>query len=123
MSGSSRAGKVLSHCVVTMDSGISIAWATNPDGSYPGTKYHAREEEAFQKTIDVQTPAIEALFDELEQSGWRFTVPGDELFHDASQHAVSDGSPIIELSLLSEPALSDDEINKLIGTIAQLLEQ
>ena len=56
MSGSSRAGSVLSRCVVTMDSGLSIAWATNPDGSYPGTEYHAREEKEFQKKIDKKHP-------------------------------------------------------------------
>ena len=58
MSGSSRAGRVLSRCVVTMDSGINIAWAMNPDGSYPGTEYHASEEEGFKKTIDKHTPEI-----------------------------------------------------------------
>jgi len=121
MSGSSRAGRVLSRCAITMDAGIRISWATNPDGSYPGTEYHAREEDAFQKTIDNNTPAIEALFDEMVQSGRSFTLTSDESFHDKSQHAESQGYIIVGLSLLSEPELSEDEITQLVEKIAHLL--
>ena len=123
MSGSSRAVRVLSRCVVTMDAGIRISWATNPDGSYPGTEYHAREEDAFQKTIDKNVPAIEALFDEMAQSGWSFTLTSDESFHDKSQHAESHGHTIVELSLLPEPELTEDEFTQLVEKIAHLLGQ
>ncbi len=123
MSGSSRAAKVLSRCVVTMDAGMNISWATNPDGSYPGTEYHAREEETFQKNIDKSIPEIESLFDEMEKSGCCFTLTSDELFHENSQHAVSHGIPIVELSLLSNPKLSENEFTHLVGKVAQLLGQ
>lgn len=59
----------------------------------------------------------------MAESGWRFTATSDASFHDGSQRAVSDGCPIVELSLLSEPALTGKEIKQLVGQVAQILEQ
>ena len=45
MSGSSRASHTFSRCVVTLDAGISISWAADPDGSYEHGQRHHQEEE------------------------------------------------------------------------------
>lgn len=123
MSGSSRASRELSRCVATMDSGINISWETNPDGSYPGTEYHASEEAGFRTIIDAKTSAIEAIFDELQQAGWQFIPCSAPDFVDKGQYAVSHGIPIVELMLAPQPHRSEEELNLVVNRVARLLEQ
>lgn len=123
MSGSSRAWRSLSRCVVTLDSGMSISWAMNPDGSYPGTQYHAEEEEGFRRGIDQHTPAIEELFDEYAFDGRYFTAPSDPRFNALAKSAtVYEGSPQVTVQVASEPAFTTEELEALARQVAIILK-
>lgn len=115
----------MSRCVVTLDSGISISWTTNPDGSYPGTEFHAQEEDSFLRRIDAQTPAIEALFDEMEHAGRRFLTPDDPNFYRQRQRASVAGSSQyieqMELQVVSQPRFTEADLDSLARCIASLL--
>lgn len=122
MSGSSRAGRSLSRCVVILDSGINIAWATNPDGSYPGTDFHAEEEEGLRRLIDQHTPAIEELFDEFAFEGRYFTAPSDPRFNAIAKSAtVYQGSPQVTVQVASKPAFTTEELEALARQVAVIL--
>lgn len=121
MSGSSRAGTEISRCIVILDSGISISWEFDPDGTYPGTEYHANEEVSFEQRIAQHAQEIETLFNEMEQAGRRFTSPSEPSFHDAAQRAIFNGLPRVEVLLSSKPALTEDELNQLAQNIAGIL--
>lgn len=121
MSGSSRAERVFSRCVVAMDAGISISWAPDENGSIEhGMRHHQREEDEFRARIDAATPAIEVVLDELESSGRAFLSPGDGDFHQQAQRA-STGMPIIEVALACSPPLDDVALKALVDRVAQLI--
>lgn len=122
MSGSSRAGRSLSRCIVILDSGINIAWATNPDGSYPGTEFHAEEEEGFRRLIDQHAPAIEELFDEYAFEGRYFTSTSDPRFNArAKSVTIYHGFPQVTVQVASKPAFTDEELEALTRQVAKLL--
>lgn len=122
MSGSSRAGRSLSRCVVTLDAGVSISWAPDPDGSYEhGTRHHHREEDGFRQRIDRATPAIEVRFDALESEGRTFLVPSDPAFHQRAQRGTSAGLPSLELEVACTPALEGDALAALTADVAKLV--
>ena len=123
MSGSSRAGRPLSRCVVTLDSGMSISWAMNPDGSYPGTKYHAEEEEGFRRRIDQHTPAIEELFDEYAFDGRYFTAPSDPRFNALAKSACAhEGFQEVTVQVASQPVFTAEELEALARQVAIILK-
>lgn len=118
MSGSSHALRKLSRCEVSLDAGISISWAPDPDGSIEhGMRHHREEEEQFLSSIDAATSAIEVLFDELESGGCTFKPPGE--FGEAQR--ASTGMPIVQVSVWCEPRLSDDELRTLVERVANLI--
>jgi len=122
MSGSSRAWRSLSRCVVTLDSGINISWARNPDGSYPGTEFHAKEEEGFRRLIDQHTPAIEELFDEYAFEGRYFTAPSDPHFNALAKSAiVHQGFPQVIVQVASKPAFTTEELEALARQVAIIM--
>ncbi|MBL8919167.1 MAG: hypothetical protein JNJ54_09930 [Myxococcaceae bacterium] len=122
MSGSSRAGRTLSRCVVTLDAGISISWAPDPDGSYDhGMRHHQREEDEFRQRIDRATPAIEVRFDALESEGHAFVVPSDPAFRHRAQRGTSSGLPSLELELACTPVLTDEALAALTADVAKLV--
>lgn len=123
MSGSSRAQRRLSRCVVVMDSGMNIEWAPDEDGSIDhGMDFHRREESEFLARIDAATPAIEVVLDELESRGHTFRSPADDDFESFEQRAEL-GMPIVELSLACTPPLEEPVLLALVTRIAQLLAQ
>ena len=123
MSGSSRAGRSLSRCVVTLDSGMRISWAMNPDGSYPGTEYHAEEEERFRRWIDQHTPAIEELFDEYAFDGRYFTAPSDPRFNAlAKSTCVHEGLQEVTVQVASQPVFTSEELEALAHQVAIILK-
>lgn len=122
MSGSSRAGRTLSRCVIILDAGIYISWEMNPDGSNPGVKHHQEEQESFKQRIDARTPAIEVLFDELEKTGHRFMSPADPAFADYLPQMASSGQiERVEVQLNCEPLLTETELDTLAKKIGSLL--
>lgn len=108
--------------MVTLDAGINISWAPDPDGSYEhGMQHHRREEEEFRRRIDRATPAIEVRFDALESEGRTFLVPTDPAFHQRAQRGTSAGLPALELEVACTPALSDDALAALTAEVAKLV--
>lgn len=123
MSGSSHADVKLSRCVVSLDAGISISWAPDPDGSYEhGRLHHEREEASFRARIEHARPAIEVLFDELEQAGRQFLSPDAAGFQD--QHRAGHAGLVeqVSVALACTPPLQDAELDALTGRVAKLLE-
>lgn len=123
MSGSSRAERRLSRCVVVMDSGMSIEWAPDEDGSIEhGMQHHRDEERGFLASIDVATPAIEVVFDELESRGHTFLSPADTHFASKAQRAEV-GMPIVEVLLACTPPLDAKALTRLVERVAGLINQ
>lgn len=108
--------------MVTLDAGISISWAPDPDGSYEhGTRHHRDEEDEFRARIDAASAAIEVLFDAWEMAGRRFESPTDAQFGARAQrHDVGD-FPRCTLELWCTPALSEAELAALTGEVAALV--
>jgi hypothetical protein len=122
MSGSSNASHTFSRCVVTLDAGISISWAPDPDGSYEhGQRHHQREEASFRARLEHATPAIEVLFDELEEAGHVFTAPGEPRFRDSAQRGANGAVEMCEVQLCCKPTLSEPELASLAERINKLL--
>lgn len=122
MSGSSRAERRLSRCVIVMDSGMNIEWAPDEDGSIDhGMDHHRREEAGFLERIDAATPAIEVVLDELESRGHTFLSPSDENFEAFEQRAEV-GSPIVEVALACTPALDEPVLLALVTRVARLID-
>lgn len=123
MSGSTRAQRRFSRCVVTLDAGVSIAWAPDDDGSYEhGARHHRDEADTFRARLERAGPAIEVLFDALEEAGHVFQSPDAPAFEDAQRQA----SGMIELSevaLCCRPPLSEVRLAALAERIAGLLRE
>jgi len=108
--------------VVTLDAGISISWAPDPDGSYEhGRLHHEREADEFRARLDLATPAIEVLFDELESAGRRFLSPKDSDFAHRAQRASRRGGTILEVELACEPRFSEAEFRAVVERMATLV--
>lgn len=119
MSGSSNAGRTLSRCEVSLDAGISISWAPDPDGSIEhGMRHHREEEAKFLALIDAASSAIEVLFDELEMAGRRFHAPGKST---SRAQDASTGMPIVEVRVWCEPRMSEEELKTLVERVARLI--
>lgn len=121
MSGSSRYGHRYSRCVVTLDAGISISWAPDPDGSFEhGQRHHQQEEAGFRARLERAAARIEVLFDQLEESGHVFTAPNEPGFRNA-QHGTYGMMEMCEVQLACTPALSETGLAALAERIAKLL--
>ena len=121
MSGSSRASHTYTRCVVTLDAGISISWAPDPSGSYEhGQRHHEREVASFRDRMEHGAPAIEVLFDELEESGHVFTVPSEPGFKKA-QRGANGAVEMCELEVCCTPTLSEVALAALAERINKLL--
>jgi hypothetical protein len=106
---------------VSLDTGMSIEWAPDKDGSIEyGMEVHRREEAEFLSRIDAATPAIEVLVDELESSGHSFTPPTNAAFAQQAQHGEH-GSPIVTVSIACTPQLSRKALANLVERVARLL--
>ena len=122
MSGSSSMSHTFSRCVVTLDAGISISWAPDPDGSYAhGQRHHEREEARFRERLEHAAPAIEVLFDELEEAGHVFTAPGEPEFRKAAQRGANGAVEMCEVQLACKPTLSEPALAALAERINTLL--
>ncbi|MFO0595091.1 MAG: hypothetical protein U0228_07300 [Myxococcaceae bacterium] len=122
MSGSSHADQALSRCEVSLDAGVSISWAPDPDGSYEhGQRHHEQEEAAFRAQMVRATPALEVLFDELETEGHVFTPPTDAAFHERCQRGHGRGLPIVEVRVWCAPKLSEERLQALLARVEALL--
>jgi hypothetical protein len=121
MSGSSRASHSYTRCVVTLDAGISIAWAPDPDGSIEHGMHHHREEEAgFRGRLARAAPGVEVLFDELEEGGHVFAAPGEPAFHEA-QRGAHGMMEMCEVQVACTPELSEKALAALAERIAKLV--
>lgn len=122
MSGSSRAGRTLSRCVVTMDAGISISWAPDENGSIEhGMERHRSEEARFRERIDAATPAIEVVLDELESGGHTFLSPTDPTFEQHAQRSTTGVMPLVEVALACTPQLDDVALKALTQRVSTLI--
>ena len=121
MSGSSRAAQELSRCIVTIDAGIRISWATNPDGSYPGTEYHRKEEEGFVQTISASAPELEAIIDQFAVEGREFLPIGHPDFNRRRQTAEYYGFRQVFVDLAAVPLLKEAELAALAKQFAAIL--
>lgn len=126
MSGSSHAFVSLSRCVVSLDSGVSISWAPDENGSYEhGRLHHEHEEADFRSRIERARPAIEVVFDELEQAGRRFTAPDTPDFGQHRQgatHMSPATAEIVGVELHCKPALSGTDLDALAARISRIIE-
>ena len=121
MSGSSHASHTFTRCVVSLDAGISISWAPDPDGSYEhGQRHHEREEAGFRERLERAAPAIEVLFDELEEAGHVFLAPGEPGFRDA-QHGNNGAIEMCDVKLACTPKLTEPALAALAERINKLL--
>jgi hypothetical protein len=121
MSGSSRASHSYTRCVVTLDAGISISWAPDPDGSYEhGMRHHQEEEAGFRDRLSRAAPRVEVLFDELEERGHVFTSPAEPAFHEA-QRGAHGMMEMCEVQVACTPALSEKALAALAERIAKLV--
>lgn len=121
MSGSSRASHPYSRCIVSLDSGLRISWAAGPDGSYDhGRRHHEAEEAAFLERLGRAAPAIEVLFDQLEEEGYAFTSPSERGFEGA-QRASTDILEICEVQVHCTPKFSEPKLAALAERIAKLV--
>ena len=121
MSGSSHASHTYSRCVVSLDAGISISWAQDPDGTYDsGQRHHQQEEAGFRARMEHATAAIEVLFDELEEKGHVFTAPSEPGFKNA-QRGSNGMVELCEVQLACKPSMSEVELAALAERINKLL--
>jgi hypothetical protein len=121
MSGSSRASHSYSRCVVTIDAGISIAWAPDPDGSFEhGTRHHQEEEAGFRSRLSRAAPRLEVLFDELEEGGHVFASPTEPRFNQA-QRGAHGMMEMCEVQVACTPELSEKALAALAERIAKLV--
>jgi hypothetical protein len=124
MSGITHAARTLSRCVVALDAGISIDWAPDANGSFDyGQQHHEREGAEFRQRLDLATPAIEVLFDELEMKGHRFLGPGEQAFTSQRQQAMSGGTPRCELEVASTPRFTEEALQELVERVAALIPE
>lgn len=122
MSGSSRAERALSRCVLALDAGVSISWAPDPDGSFDsGARHHQEEEASFLKRIDGARAGIEVLFDELEVAGRTFLSPTERAFERSAERGLSGLLESCEVRLACTPKLSQAELKALAERIAALV--
>ena len=123
MSGSSRSSHAYTRCVVSLDAGISISWAPDPNGSYEhGQRHHQSEEASFRERLSHAAPGIEVLFDELEEKGHVFTAPSEPGFKNA-QRGANGAVEMCELQVCCTPVLSDVALAALAERINKLLVQ
>ena len=121
MSGSSRASHHYTRCVVTLDAGISISWAPDPDGSYEhGQRHHQEEEAGFRARLSRAAPRVEVLFDELEEGGHVFVAPGEPAFNEA-QRGAHGMMEMCEVQVACTPELSEQALAALAERIAKLV--
>jgi hypothetical protein len=121
MSGSSRASHNYTRCVVTLDAGISISWAPDPDGSIEhGLRHHQEEEDGFRGRLTRAAPRVEVLFDELEEGGRVFASPGEPAFSEA-QRGAHGMMEMCEVQVACTPALSEQALAELAERIAKLV--
>lgn len=121
MSGSSKAFHTYTRCLVRLDAGISISWAQDPDGSFDsGMRHHQEEETLFRTRMERATPAIEVLFDELEEAGHVFTAPTEPGFTRA-QRGAHGMVEMCEVQLACQPALSEVALAALAERVFKLL--
>ena len=121
MSGSSRAAQTLSRCIVIIDAGMTISWAFNPNGSYPGTEYHRQEEEAFVHMVDVHAPELEAIIDRLETGGREFLPVDHPDFDKRSQTGSYSGFRQVFVRVAAVPELEEDELQALADRFGEIL--
>ena len=119
MSGSSRAGKALNRCRVVIDSGMRIEWAPNPDGSYPGTECHRREEAGFIEAIDAHASELEAIIDQFATGGREFLSAGDPYFSTQRQTGVHYGRWHVFVDVAAVPELDEEELKALAEQFAE----
>lgn len=120
MSGSSRASHQYTRCIVSLDSGLSISWAPDPDGSYDhGRRHHQEEEAGFLDRLTRAAPAIEVLFDQLEEEGFAFTSPSEPDFEGA-QHGATNSLEICEVQVRCTPGFSEPKLAALAERISKL---
>lgn len=118
MSGSSRASRTFSRCIVTLDAGVSISWAPDPDGSYEhGAAHHREEESAFARRLTRAAPELEVLFDQLEEQGHVFGA-ADSLH---SQRGAAGLMELCEVELCCTPPLSETAMADLAQQVARLV--
>lgn len=121
MSGSSHVWHTYSRCIVSLDAGISISWAPDPDGSYEhGQRHHEQEEAGFRARLERATPGIEVLFDGLEEAGHVFTAPTEPGFRDV-QRGANGMMEMCEVQLLCTPPLTEPALAAIAERIAKLL--
>lgn len=121
MSGSSRASHSYTRCVITLDAGISISWEPDPDGSIEhGMRHHQEEEAGYRGRLSRAAPAVEVLFDELEERGHVFTAPGEPAFNEA-QRGAHGMMEMCEVQVACTPALSESALAALAERIAKLV--
>lgn len=123
MSGSSFAQHVLTRCIVSLNAGISISWARDPDGSHDsGRRHHEREEAAFFKRLERGAPGIEVIFDELEAAGHVFVAPTEPEFAKC-QRATAGAIESCMVRLLCKPALSEKALKELAERVSALVSR
>lgn len=121
MSGSSRASHQYTRCIVSLDSGLSISWAPGPDGSYDhGRRHHEEEESGFLDRLTRAAPAIEVVFDQLEEEGFSFTPPGEPGFERA-QLGTTRTLEICAVQVRCTPKLAEPKLAALAERISKLL--
>jgi len=99
MSGSSRASHQYTRCIVSLDSGLRISWAADPDGSYDhGRRHHEAEEE----------------------EGYAFTPAGERDFESA-QRGATHSLEICEVQVRCTPKFSETKLSSLAERIAKLV--
>jgi hypothetical protein len=122
MSGSSHAEHSYSRCVVSLDAGISISWAPDPDGRYEGGNlHHQREEAAFRARMQRAAAGIEVLLDEVEAAGHVFTMPGEPKFRETAQRASNGQIPNCELFVCCAPKLGEAALKELGRKVSDLV--
>jgi hypothetical protein len=108
--------------VLTLDAGISISWAPDPDGSYEhGARHHADEERSFRARLDAAAPAVEVVFDELESAGRHFLSPGERSFAAVAQRGRAGVGEIFELEVACTPPFSEAELTTLAARVSALV--
>lgn len=118
MSGSSHAEHLFTRISVGLDSGVSIDWAPDENGSFEhGAQHHQREEQGFRAQLVRGTAQIEVLCDALEAGGRVFTVPRDPAFKDPQRIASSAKFPVCTVTVLCAPPLSPAELEALLAGV------
>lgn len=121
MSGSSNADHLFTRCIVTLDAGISIAWAEEPNGSSgQGQRHHEQQEAGYRARLERAAAGIEVVFDELEDAGHVFTAPTDPRFA-AGQRGVSGMLETCTVQLSCTPELGQEALTTLAARVAGLV--